>query len=175
MTDIDPRVRVQRNGRSTSWEAALSLTPKRTAKLMHRIRAELTNRGPMTDEELLARLVAAYPDDKFSASGVRSRRNELVAVGWVTEERTDDGAVVKRRGSTGGRMTVWRAALEGEEAPTGAAKPTKAEHDHAAGIAAARRWAQWNIGDPTHADDIVRAYLEPAAVGAELDAEGAPE
>lgn len=169
----DPKTRVQRNGRSTSWDAALSLTNERTAVLYYRIRGILQAGGPMTDEELLRWLQTEHAPDKFSASGVRSRRNELVMTGWVTELRDEGGAVVKRPLASGHPGIVWRAALEGEEAPTGSAEPTKAERAHAAGMEAARRWALWNVGDPEHADKIVRAYLDPETVMAELDADGA--
>ena len=37
------------------------------------------------------------------------------------------------------------------------------------GLAAARRYARWNLGDSHWADEILRAYKEPAAVNAELD------
>lgn len=157
----DPKTRVQRNGRSTSWDAALLQTPDKTAKLYRRIRAALEVTGPVTDEELLDYLIQRHPGEKFTDSGVRSRRNELVLTGWVTEERTDDGAVVKRRGSRGSLMTVWRATLEGEEAPTGSAKPTKAEHDHDAGLRAARARMQWETGEPAWADAAIHAYLHP--------------
>lgn len=170
----DPRIRVQRNGRDTSWDAALLQTPEKTAKLYRRIRRELERSGPATDEELLAALREHYPADKFSDSGVRSRRNELVGVGWVTEDRLDSGEVIKRRGSTGTQRIVWRAVLEGEEAPAGSAEPSAAEVAHNAGMAAARRYAEWHIGDRTWAGGVIRAYLEPAKVSAELDEEGAP-
>lgn len=167
----EAKTRVQRNGRSTSWDAALLQTPAKTALLYDRIRGVLEESGPQTDEELLAILRRSYPDDRFTDSGVRSRRNELVLTGWVTEERTDDGAVVKRRGSTNSPRIVWRAVLEGEEAPTGSARPSKAEHDHAAGLAQARRRMQWETGEPEWAEVAIRAYLDPKADAAALAVE----
>jgi len=167
-TTPDPKTRVQRNGRSTSWEAALSLTKESTAKLYTRIRRALTESGPATDEELLAHLVQRHPDDKFSASGVRSRRNELVLTGWVTEARADDGSVLKRPLRSGRPGIVWRAALEGEEAPTGSAQPSKAERDHDAGMRAARARMRWETGEPEWADAAIHAYLNPEEDAAKL-------
>lgn len=168
MTTTDPKTRVQRNGRDTSWAAALLQTPERTAALYRKIRTELERSGPATDEELEAALHEHYPDDGFSPSGIRSRRSELVTAGWVTEERDESGAVIKRRGSTGSPRIVWRATLEGEDAPTGSAKPTKAEHDHDAGMRAARARMRWETGEPAWADAAIRAYLNPKDDATEL-------
>lgn len=42
------------------------------------------------------------------------------------------------------------------------------------GIEAARRYAGWHIGDRSWADLIIRAYLDPKTVEAELDADDVP-
>ena len=39
------------------------------------------------------------------------------------------------------------------------------------GTAAARRYARWHLGDPHWADEIIRAYKNPAVVNDELDKE----
>lgn len=166
----DTKALVRRNDPSTSWDAAMLQTPERRRALYSRIRAALEDR-PMTDEELEAYLRAAYPSDGFTPSGVRSRRHELVETGWVTEEREDDGGLVKRPGATGSPRIVWRAVLHGEEAPTGPARPSKRERQHDEGLRAARRYAAWEIGDTSWGDLVVDAYLNPARVNAELDEE----
>lgn len=38
-----------------------------------------------------------------------------------------------------------------------------------AGLAAARRRAQWELGDPSWADTIIKAYLHPDESDASLD------
>lgn len=40
-------------------------------------------------------------------------------------------------------------------------------HDHR--LAVARRWAQWYLGDPSWADDLLEAYLDPEAATEALD------
>lgn len=46
-------------------------------------------------------------------------------------------------------------------------------HLDAAGLAAARRYARWYIGDPSWADEILSAYSSPEATNAQLDEEQA--
>lgn len=176
----DTKTKVQRNGQDTSWTAALLQTPEKSGRLYAMIRHALLRYGPLTDEELEERLVQDY-DQPFTSSGIRSRRNELVLSGWVTKAR-DNGQVLKRPGSNGSPRIVWRAVQEGEvvEVPTtnGERVPqgtVLVQHrDHEAGMEAARRLVLWEIGDPTHADAIVRAYLNPEQAMADLDADGAP-
>jgi hypothetical protein len=48
-------------------------------------------------------------------------------------------------------------------------QPTKGD-----GLDAARRYAGWQLGDRSWADLILRAYLNPAIVNADLDEVGAP-
>lgn len=43
--------------------------------------------------------------------------------------------------------------------------------DHEARLAAARRMAGWQLGDPSWADVLIEAYLEPDNANAELDME----
>jgi hypothetical protein len=37
---------------------------------------------------------------------------------------------------------------------------------------AARAWAQWNLGDPAWADDVLAAWADPEATLEQLRAEG---
>lgn len=39
-----------------------------------------------------------------------------------------------------------------------------AEIDSVAGIRAARKWAEWHLGDASHANDILYAYEHPEYV-----------
>lgn len=45
----------------------------------------------------------------------------------------------------------------------------------AKGLEAARRVAGWEIGDPTWANRIIRAYLDPEGTHKSLDAEDVPK
>lgn len=169
----------RRDDRSTSFEAAARQTKGKRAELYAIIMDRLSATS-MTDAEL----VADFGLSGFTAtpSGVRSRRNELVLAGWVTEERDSDGLVVKRRNGYGSPCTVWRAVRPDEEhtppAPMrrskGATLGDTESPEHAAGLAVARRAAAWHIGDPHWADQIIEAYLNPAEVGQQLDEDGAP-
>jgi hypothetical protein len=47
--------------------------------------------------------------------------------------------------------------------------------DHEERMGAARRYAQWHLGDGGHADAIVEAYRDPDAAHEYLDREGAPD
>ena len=61
--------------------------------------------GPLTDEELVRRYVAADEGLRFqSPSGLRTRRSELVKAGLLR----DTGQ--RKVGSTGRKMIVWEAA-----------------------------------------------------------------
>jgi hypothetical protein len=46
--------------------------------------------------------------------------------------------------------------------------------DHEAGLRAARRYTGWFLGDPSWANNVVNAYLNPAASNARLDVEEGP-
>jgi hypothetical protein len=47
--------------------------------------------------------------------------------------------------------------------------------DHHQRMAAARRWAQWELGNPGWADYIMEAYMDPDYAHEALDAYGADE
>ena len=47
--------------------------------------------------------------------------------------------------------------------------------DHEERMAAARRAAQWHLGDAAYADMIVEAYRDPDAAQDYMDREGVPE
>lgn len=169
---------MQRDARSGSFEAAVRQTKGKRALLYAEILRVLREHGPMTDEQLLSSVVFVRP----TPSGVRSRRNELVLAGWVTELRDDTGAPVKKRGASGSPCQVWRAVEHDEEhaAPRPTRRPRGAQlgdtttPEHAAGLAAARRVAAWHIGDANLANFIVNAYADPAEATRILDEDGAP-
>lgn len=171
---------MQRDARSGSFEAANRQTKGKRAELYAIIMNRLNEMGPLTDEQIARGLVGGAGG--FTPSGVRSRRNELVLAGWVTEERDDTGAPVKRRGVSGSPCQVWRAVQPDEEheppKPTRRSKgPLLGDTDspeHATGLAVARRYAAWHIGDPSWAEGIIAAYTDPAKAAAELDEDGAP-
>lgn len=171
---------MQRDARSGSFEAAVRQTKGKRAELYATIMDRLHRAGPMNDEELLQRVTARGVP--ATPSGVRSRRNELVLAGWVTELRDDTGAPVKKRGASGSPCQVWRAVEHDEEhaAPRPTRRPKGAQlgdtttPEHAAGLAAARRLAAWHIGDANLADFIVNAYADPAEATRILDEDGAP-
>lgn len=180
MTEMtEYRGKVRGRDRDTSWEAASRQTNTKTAALQIRIYEALLDK-PMTDEELLIRLGGI--DTKVTGSGIRTRRHELELAGWVTpllSEWTDmqqvapvTDPVVKRLTLSGSWSTVWRAVREDEPAPEVAPSvTTKAREANAAGLAAARRFAGWEIGDAAWADKIIEAYLNPKAAQSRLDAE----
>ena len=49
------------------------------------------------------------------------------------------------------------------------------EVKHEEGLAVARRYAGWHIGDQGWADQIVNAYLNPEIASADMDADGVPK
>jgi hypothetical protein len=190
-TTTDYRGKVRARDRETSWEAASRQTDGKREQIQRRIYATLEQYGPMTDEQLwlaigsdqygVRRADGREVFSKTTPSSVRTRRHELELLGWVTA--TDE----RRPTLAGSPAVVWRAVLDGEPAPAPRPKrrgktpqqPTEAvlvrdTTPQREGLAAARRWAEWNLGDPAQADAIVRAYLDAQTVNAELDAEGAP-
>lgn len=90
---------VRRNDPETSWEAALSISSDKSARIYRNIMYVL-NRAPHTDEELITVLIGF----KFTPSGIRSRRNELVETGWVYNTG------YKRNTRAGHPAIVWAAS-----------------------------------------------------------------
>lgn len=172
---------MQRDARSGSFEAANRQTKGKRAELYAAIMNTLAD-DDQTDAQIEANLRGRY-GMTVTPSGVRSRRNELVLAGWVTELRDEKGAPVKKRNRNGSPCQVWRLVRPDEEhtpprptrAPKGAALGDTTTPEHAAGLAAAKRLAAWQIGDAWFADFIVNAYLDPAAADAMLDEQGAPK
>ena len=94
---------VRRRDPGTSWDAALSITPEKRQEL-YRILYALLSKHSLTDDEIRHQFEANnYP---HSASGLRSRRAELVAAGWVRDSGN------KRVSENGHPSTVWEALLE---------------------------------------------------------------
>lgn len=85
---------------STSWEAAIQQTSEKRQDLYIKIRAGLHAMGPSTDEMLADFVATAWPRYKFSPSGLRTRRSELVQAGWVKA----DG---KKKLRNGNLATAW--------------------------------------------------------------------
>lgn len=101
--------KVRDRDRDTSWEAAAAQTNGKTAELQRSIYELLLMVGPMTDDQLRARL--RFLKVAHTRSGVSTRRFELELAGWV--RATDE-----RRQSDAGKMaTVWRAVRDDEPAP----------------------------------------------------------
>lgn len=176
-THADPTPIMQRDPRSGSFEAALHQTKGKRAELYAGIMRSLAQ-DAQTDEQLEANLRGNY-GLTVTPSGVRSRRNELVLAGWVTELRDKAGVPVKRRNRYGSPCQVWRVVEPGEDhtppkpRATGPRLGDTNAPEHEAGLAAARRWADWNVGDASWADSIIAAYLSPAETQAKLTEEGA--
>lgn len=160
-TGVDPDVTklVRRRDPDTSWHAASAQTEGKRAELQRAIYHTLIAHGPLTHEQLVELQPSATP------SGVRSRCAELVTAGWVV----DSGA--RRRTRAGGPAIVWRAVEDPEDdAPVpepddGWTRPVERR------LEAARARAEWEYADPSIADVILRAYLNPDRDGRELDAE----
>lgn len=90
----------------TSHEAA---TVTNTNALQRRVLVLLMS-GARTDEELLDLHRAGWPDTPVSPSGLRSRRAELVRMGYV--EFADE----HRTTAAGRRTRVWCITFEGQTA-----------------------------------------------------------
>jgi hypothetical protein len=124
----------------------------------------------LTDDELRAAMHAltGHPQSK---SGPATRRGELVELSYVRPRRYPLGAVVKRPSDGGRPMIVWELVPADEyvrpEPSTGEREPS------ARGLAVAKRYADWETGDSSLAGALIRAYLNPEAVAAELDDMGA--
>jgi len=101
--------KVRARDRETSWEAASAQTNGKTAELQRRIYWLLLAGGPLTDDELRAKLRrGSIPHTR---SGVSTRRFELELAGWV--KATD----ARRPSDAGKASTVWRAVRDDEPAP----------------------------------------------------------
>lgn len=97
--------KARRGDPSTSQTAAMSvltLTEKRSAVL------EMLASGPLTDEEIQQRYRPDMP--RQSASGLRTRRSELVRLGLVQDSGT------RRSMSTGRLAIVWARSAKAEAA-----------------------------------------------------------
>ena len=109
MSQIDRPAReiVRRRDPGTSWEAAWSIATEKRQLLFRQIYALLNVVGPCTDDEIregfLKRGLA------HSASGLRTRRDELVKAGWVRDSGN------KRPSDAGHPATVWEALPELKE------------------------------------------------------------
>lgn len=106
MKDISKTVKeiVRRRDPGTSWEAAWSIASEKRQLLFRQIYAVLTTYGPMTDDEIRAEFERR--NLAHSASGLRTRRAELVEAGWVR----DSGE--RRLSANGHPATVWEALPE---------------------------------------------------------------
>ena len=101
--------KVRDRDRDTSWEAASAQTNGKTAELQRHIYNLLVARGPMTDDQIRARM--RMHGVQHTRSGVSTRRFELELAGWVK-------ATPERRQSDAGKpSTVWRAVRDDEPAP----------------------------------------------------------
>ena len=92
------RAVARRSDPSTSWAAAHSLDPETLRRSQRTVLETLQDYGPMTDEELVMRLAGV-----MSSSGARTRRCELVDIGFVFD--TGTRVVVRSRR----RAIVWGA------------------------------------------------------------------
>lgn len=92
----------RRTDPATSHAAARSTRDTGTirARILELIRTE----GPLTDEELLELYARRHPDTPASPSGIRTRRKELVEMGYLE----DSG---QRATTKAGRQTaIWQPA-----------------------------------------------------------------
>lgn len=81
--EVPARQRVRNRGADTSWDAAISISPKGARVHFIRIYHALIGSGPMTDEQLSDHFDSVgWP---HSSSGLRARRSELVKAGWVRD------------------------------------------------------------------------------------------
>jgi hypothetical protein len=99
MTDWEQPALVARlTDPATSWEAARSVEHVRESQLQ--VFRLLQDRGPSTDEALIQ--YARESGWPITDSGLRTRRSELVRLGWV-EDSGDRGLT-----AAGRRTIVWR-------------------------------------------------------------------
>lgn len=93
----------RRTDPETSHEAAASQTSAHVRASQQAILTVLRALGPMTDESIFAALRASEDAPMMSPSGARTRRSELVGLGFV--EDSD----MKERLPSGRYSIVWRA------------------------------------------------------------------
>jgi hypothetical protein len=92
------RAVARRGDPATSWAAADSLDPDTLRASQLLVWHTIQDHGPMTDEELVGRLLF-----DMSSSGARTRRSELADLGLVFD--TGDRRVLR----SGRRGIVWGA------------------------------------------------------------------
>lgn len=103
---LEPSARARRSDPETSKAAARSVTRIRQSQRL--ILETLRAKGPLSDEEIYSALLAAgfFGNRPLSPSGARTRRKELVRLGYV--ESSSD----RRKTAAGREAIVWRATLE---------------------------------------------------------------
>jgi hypothetical protein len=98
--DLLVEAHARRADPDTSHDAARSV---RVLKQRSYVLATARLIGSFTDPELQVRVRAMYPDQRFSDSGVRTRRSELVTLGFIE----DSGKRITL--PTGRKAIVWRS------------------------------------------------------------------
>jgi len=171
MTEIPDGGKLHADHWSTEQQAALLQTSERKRATYDRIVRLLHGLGGCTDDEL-RRHLANLTDAPQSKSGPATRRGELVDMGLVRPQRAGTevdgyGEIVKRPSDLGGPMIVWEL-VPADEYVRPEPKPTERQAD-ARGLAVAERYAEWELGDAGVVGAIIRAYLNPKVVAAELD------
>lgn len=156
---------------STEMQAALLQTSERKRATYGVILQALRRHADkgLTDDELRDELTAETGRAQ-SKSGPATRRGELVEMGLVRLRRVRElpGApTTKRPSNLGVPMMVWEV-VPADEYVKPEPRSTEREPD-ARGLAAAQRYAEWELGDAEVIGAILRAYLNPKLVEAELD------
>ena len=176
MTEIPDGGKLHADHWSTEQQAALLQTSERKRATYEQILRLLGQSDPvapgMTDDEL-RRALHNETGAQQSKSGPATRRGELVDMGLVRPQRrrvlgTEFTAeVAKRPSDLGVPMIVWEL-VPADEYVKPEPKPTERQAD-ARGLAVAERYAEWELGDAGVVGAIIRAYLNPKVVTAELD------
>lgn len=97
--DMLPLARARRSDPETSHEAAASV---RVLRQRSYVLAAARVLGDFTDFILQVRVREMYPDQRFSDSGVRTRRSELVTLGLIEDSGSRTVLPTHRR------AIVWR-------------------------------------------------------------------
>lgn len=97
--DMLPLARARRSDPETSHEAAVSVQVVRQRSYVLAAARVLQE---FDDNALQVRVREMYPDQKFSDSGVRTRRSELVNLGFIEDSGTRITLPTHRR------AIVWR-------------------------------------------------------------------